>query len=325
MSFEINLHKKTLTADQDDNKIYDLIILGAGPAGLNAALYAKRKGLETLIIARDKGGQVLDTSSVENYLGFTSLSGEGLVKKFLDHVEELKVPILEYEEVENVQNDTESNIKIVTLKSGKALRTKTVIIATGSMPRRLEIPGEKEFSGKGVCYCAICDGPLFADEEVIVAGGGNSAVEAALDLSKIAAKVTLVHRSQFRADKILVDQLIQKPNVEIKLATEIIEVIGDKFMSGIKVLDKENSKEYTIDASGLFVEIGYLPNSEVFSDLVELNSKNEITVDRHGMTSVPGVFAAGDVTNTPYKQIIMSAADGAKCALAANDYINNLK
>ena len=325
MSLEINLHKKTLTADQDDNKIYDLIILGAGPAGLNAALYAKRKGLETLIIARDKGGQVMDTSSVENYLGFPSLSGEGLVKKFLDHVEELKVPILEYEEVEKVQNDTESNIKIVTLKSGKALRTKTVIIATGSKPRRLEIPGEKEFSGKGVCYCAICDGPLFADEEVIVAGGGNSAVEAALDLSKIAAKVTLVHRSQFRADKILVDQLIQKPNVEIKLATEILEVIGDKFMSGIKVLDKENSKEYTIAASGLFVEIGYLPNSEVFSDLVELNSKNEITVDCHGMTSFPGVFAAGDVTDTPYKQIIMSAADGAKCALAANDYINNLK
>jgi len=325
MSFEINLHKKTSATIQDDNKIYDLLILGAGPAGLNAALYAKRKGLETLIIARDKGGQVMDTSSVENYLGLPSLSGEGLVKKFLEHVKELNVTILEYEEVEKVQNDTESNVKIVTLKSGKAFRTKTVIIATGSKPRRLGITGEKEFSGKGVCYCAICDGPLFAEEEVVVAGGGNSAVEAALDLSKIAAKVTLVHRSQFRADKVLVDQLIQKPNVEIKLATEILEVIGGKFMSGIRVLDKESSKEYIIEASGLFVEIGYLPNSEMFAGFVELNSRNEIAVDRYGMTSVPGVFAAGDVTDTPYKQIIMSAADGAKCALAANDYINNLK
>ncbi len=325
MSLEINLHKKTVAASQNDNKIYDLLILGAGPAGLNAALYAKRKGLDTIIIARDKGGQVMDTSSVENYLGFPSLTGEGLVRKFLEHVEELKVPILEYEEVETIQNETDTSIKIVKLKSGKTLKTKTVIIATGSKPRRLGVSGEKEFSGKGVCYCAICDGPLFAEEEVIVAGGGNSAVEAALDLSKIAAKVTLVHRSQFRADKILVDQLVQKPNVEIRLSTDILEVVGDRFMSGIRVHDKESSKEYTIDAAGLFVEIGYLPNSEMFAGYVELNSRNEITVDKHGMTSVPGVFAAGDVTDTPYKQIIMSAADGAKCSLAANDYINNLK
>lgn len=325
MSIEINLHRKNELTGYTEDKIYDLLILGAGPAGLNAALYAKRKGLETIIIAKDKGGQVMDTSSVENYLGFPSLTGEGLVKKFLEHVEELKVPILEYEEVERIQNDTDSSVKAVMLKNGKILKTKTVIIATGSKPRRLGVPGEKEFSGKGVCYCAICDGPLFAEEEVIVAGGGNSAVEAALDLSKIASKVTVVHRSQFRADKILVDQLIQKPNVEIKLATDILEVYGDKFMSGIKVLNKENSNEYSIEASGLFVEIGYLPNSEMFADFLELNSRNEIVVDKHGMTSIPGVFAAGDVTDTPYKQIIMSAADGAKCSLAANDYINNLK
>lgn len=325
MSIEINLHRKNELTGYTEDKIYDLLILGAGPAGLNAALYAKRKGLETIIIAKDKGGQVMDTSSVENYLGFPSLTGEGLVKKFLEHVEELKVPILEYEEVERIQNDTDSSVKAVMLKNGKTLKTKTVIIATGSKPRRLGVPGEKEFSGKGVCYCAICDGPLFAEEEVIVAGGGNSAVEAALDLSKIASKVTVVHRSQFRADKILVDQLIQKPNVEIKLATDILEVYGDKFMSGIKVLNKENSNEYSIEAAGLFVEIGYLPNSEMFADFLELNSRNEIVVDKHGMTSIPGVFAAGDVTDTPYKQIIMSAADGAKCSLAANDYINNLK
>lgn len=325
MSIEINLHRKNELTGYTEDKIYDLLILGAGPAGLNAALYAKRKGLETIIIAKDKGGQVMDTSSVENYLGFPSLTGEGLVKKFLEHVEELKVPILEYEEVERIQNDTDSSVKAVMLKNGKTLKTKTVIIATGSKPRRLGVPGEKEFSGKGVCYCAICDGPLFAEEEVIVAGGGNSAVEAALDLSKIASKVTVVHRSQFRADKILVDQLIQKSNVEIKLATDILEVYGDKFMSGIKVLNKENSNEYSIEAAGLFVEIGYLPNSEMFADFLELNSRNEIVVDKHGMTSIPGVFAAGDVTDTPYKQIIMSAADGAKCSLAANDYINNLK
>lgn len=303
---------------------YDLIVLGGGPAGLNTALYAKRKGLQVGVIARDIGGQVMDTSSVENYLGFTSLSGEELMKKFVGHVNKLEVPVLEYEELESVNVKDNSNIREVVLKNGQRFNTYSVVIATGSKPRKLGVPGEKEYSGKGVCYCAICDGPLFAGEEVIVAGGGNSAVEAAIDLAKIAKKVTIVHRSQFRADQILIDQLSRLGNVEVKLQTQILEVEGDKFMTGVRVADRESGEEYIVEGAGLFVEIGYLPNSEMFSNLLSLNERNEIVVDRYGKTSVDGIYAAGDVTDTPYKQIIMSAGDGAKCALAVNDYLNTI-
>lgn len=303
---------------------YDLIVLGGGPAGLNTALYAKRKGLQVGVIARDIGGQVMDTSSVENYLGFTSLSGEELMKKFVGHVNKLEVPVLEYEELESVNVKDNSNIREVVLKNGQRFNTYSVVIATGSKPRKLGVPGEKEYSGKGVCYCAICDGPLFAGEEVIVAGGGNSAVEAAIDLAKIAKKVTIVHRSQFRADQILIDQLSRLDNVEVKLQTQILEVEGDKFMTGVRVADRESGEEYIVEGAGLFVEIGYLPNSEMFSNLLSLNERNEIVVDRYGKTSVDGIYAAGDVTDTPYKQIIMSAGDGAKCALAVNDYLNTI-
>lgn len=303
---------------------YDLIVLGGGPAGLNTALYAKRKGLQVGVIARDIGGQVMDTSSVENYLGFTSLSGEELMKKFVGHVNKLEVPVLEYEELESVNVKDNPSIREVVLKNGQRFNTYSVVIATGSKPRKLGVPGEKEYSGKGVCYCAICDGPLFAGEEVIVAGGGNSAVEAAIDLAKIAKKVTIVHRSQFRADQILIDQLSRLDNVEVKLQTQILEVEGDKFMTGVRVADRESGEEYIVEGAGLFVEIGYLPNSEMFSNLLSLNERNEIVVDRYGKTSVDGIYAAGDVTDTPYKQIIMSAGDGAKCALAVNDYLNTI-
>jgi alkyl hydroperoxide reductase subunit F len=308
----------------DPETVYDLIIVGGGPAGLNTALYAKRKGLKVGIITRDIGGQVMDTSSVENYLGFTSLSGEELMKKFINHVNELNVPILEYEELEAVNVKDNSSMREVVLKGGQKFNTYSVVIATGSKPRKLGVPGEKEYAGKGVCYCAICDGPLFAGEEVIVAGGGNSAVEAAIDLAKIVKKVTIVHRSQFRADQILIDQLSKLDNVEVKLQTQILEVQGDKFMTGVKVKDKESGEEFFVEGAGLFVEIGYLPNSEIFSDLLELNERKEIVVDRYGKTSVEGIYAAGDVTDTPYKQIIMAAGDGAKCALAVNDYLNTV-
>jgi len=308
----------------DPETVYDLIIVGGGPAGLNTALYAKRKGLKVGIITRDIGGQVMDTSSVENYLGFTSLSGEELMKKFINHVNQLNVPILEYEELEAVNVKDNSSMREVVLKGGQKFNTYSVVIATGSKPRKLGVPGEKEYAGKGVCYCAICDGPLFAGEEVIVAGGGNSAVEAAIDLAKIVKKVTIVHRSQFRADQILIDQLSKLDNVEVKLQTQILEVQGDKFMTGVKVKDKESGEEFFVEGAGLFVEIGYLPNSEIFSDLLELNERKEIVVDRYGKTSVEGIYAAGDVTDTPYKQIIMAAGDGAKCALAVNDYLNTV-
>ncbi|MGM0396349.1 MAG: FAD-dependent oxidoreductase [Bacillota bacterium] len=326
MDVNLNLKNKPNREKPELNKetIYDVLVIGGGPAGLNAALYAKRKGLKVGVIAREVGGQVMDTSSVENYLGFTSLSGEELMRHFIDHVNELNVPILEYEELESISIKDDSIIREVHLKNGDTYRTYSVVIATGSKPRKLGIPGENEYAGKGVCYCAICDGPLFAGEEVIVAGGGNSAVEAALDLAKIVKKVTIIHRSQFRADQILIDQLLKLDNVDVKLQTQILEVQGDKFMTGVKVLNKESGEESFVESAGLFVEIGYLPNSEIFSDLLELNNRNEIIVDTYGKTSVEGIYAAGDVTDIPYKQIIMSAGDGAKCALAVNDYLNTI-
>lgn len=308
----------------DRNTIYDLLIIGGGPAGLNAALYAKRKGLNVGIIAKDLGGQVMDTSTVENYLGFPTITGMGLIEEFKKHVNELNVPIEEFVTVEGIKTSEKSAIKEILTDDGSTYKSKAIILATGSKPRKLGVPGEAEYSGKGVSYCAICDGPLFAEEDLIVAGGGNSAVEAAIDLSKIANQVTLVHRSQFRADKILLDQLDKLENVKVKLNTQIQEVIGDKMMTGINVLDKTTNETYTIPAAGIFVEIGYLPNSDGFKDLIQLNQRGDIVVNNYGETNVKGIFAAGDITESPYKQIIISAAEGARAALAANDYLNTL-
>lgn len=322
---DLNINfKKESNKKLDNDTLYDILIIGGGPAGLNAALYSKRKGANVGIITKDVGGQVVDTSVVENYLGYSSISGEGLMKKFVEHVKDLDVPIAEYSTVESLKVSDDLSIKEVILSDGSSYRAKSIILATGSKPRKLNVPGEVEFTGKGVAYCAICDGPLFADTEVIVAGGGNSAVEAAIDLAKIASKVTIVHRSQFRADKILIDQLNKLDNVEIHLNTQIQEVFGEKIMSGVKVLDKLTDEVYTIPANGIFVEIGYLPNNDPFKELIKLNERGEIIVDKYGETNIKGIFAAGDSTDTPYKQIIMSAADGAKCALSANDYLNTL-
>ncbi len=304
---------------------YDLLVIGGGPAGLNGALYAKRKGLSTGIIATSLGGQVSDTSSVENYLGYPSIPGEGLVNEFVSHVQGLDIPILKEHSVTAIKAVPNSSLKEVVLSNGDSYQAKALIIATGSKARRLGIPGEVAYTGRGVAYCAICDGPFFTDREVVVAGGGNSAVEAAIDLAKIAKKVTLIHRSELRADNILIAQLERLPNVEVLLQSQLLEVIGNDLMTGVRLLNKGLNQEVLFPTDGLFVEIGSIPNSETFKGILTLNGKGEIVVDSHGRTNMDGIFAAGDVTNTPYKQIIMAAADGAKCALAANDYLNSLK
>ena len=325
MNLKVNMNFTNKSNKQlDSNTLYDVLIVGGGPAGLNAALYSKRKGAKVGIITKNIGGQVVDTSVVENYLGYSSISGEGLMKKFEEHVNALDIPIAEYSTVESLKVSDDLSIKEVVLTDGTSYKAKSIILATGSKPRKLNVPGEAEFLGKGVAYCAICDGPLFADTEVIVAGGGNSAIEAAMDLSKIATKVTVVHRSQLRADKILIDQIEKLENVDIRLNTQIQEIFGEKIMTGVKVLDKSTGSTYTIPANGIFVEIGYLPNNEPFKDIINLNERGEIIVDKYGETNIKGIFAAGDSTDSPYKQIIMSAADGAKCALSANEYLNTL-
>jgi alkyl hydroperoxide reductase subunit F len=317
-NFNVNETKKAIKLIND--KIYDLLVIGGGPAGLNAALYAKRKGLTTGIITQRIGGQLLNTSSVDNYLGISQVSGEELSEKYLSHLKELEVGILEEAEVTKIEKI--DKIFNTTLKDGTLFQSKTLLLATGSAPRKLEVPGEVEFSNRGVAYCAICDAPLFKDKNVIIAGGGNSAVEAAIDVAKFATQVTLVHRSQLRADQILIDHMMNQSNITVFLQTQILQIVGDDKMTGVKVLNKETSQERVIDADGIFIEIGNLPSNVLVKDLVPLNQQGEVVVDEKNMTRLPGLYAAGDVTQMPYKQIVIAVADGAKAALAANEYIN---
>jgi len=304
----------------DYNQTFDFVSIGGGPASYNASLYAKRKGLNVLIISKKPGGQLLNTSSVDNYLGFKELSGEALYEEFHEHVKTLDVLEINDRMVDKIEK--KENLFYLTLDDGNQVISKTILVATGSNPRKLGIKGEIEFSNAGVAYCAICDAPLFKGKDVIIAGGGNSAVEAAIDVAKIANHVTLVHRSQLRADQILIDKMNEQANIKVYLESQILEIEGDTKMRSIRVLDKASNTEFRLEADGIFIEIGNIPSSDLVKDLVQLNDQNEIIVNRKQETSLEGCYSAGDVTDTPYKQIIIATAEGAKAALAANEYIN---
>ncbi len=319
MSFSFNINSLSSPPKLDDAILYDHLVLGGGPAGYNAALYAFRKGLKTAILSQRLGGQLLNTSTVDNYLGLVDISGEGLSEAFIHHLKQYEIPIIEdviVKKIEKVGHIFHVTTQFNTFKS------KTILLATGSHPRRLDIPGEKEFSDKGVAYCAICDAPLFKNKKVIIAGGGNSAVEASLDVAKWANEVIVVHRSEFRADKVLVDQMMSHDKITVYKQTQILEVLGESRMTSIKVFDKHTKLERIIEAEGLFVEIGNLPNVSLVEGLVELSDSHHVVVDNHQHTSLPGLFAAGDVCESPYKQIVIAVAQGAVAALAASEYIN---
>ncbi len=322
MSFNFNFsfNETKKAASLDAGQLYDLLVIGGGPAGMNAALYAKRKGLTTGIITKRIGGQLLNTSSVDNYLGISQVSGEELSEKYLSHLKELEVGILEEADVISVSKALD--VFHTSLSDGRIFKSKTLLLATGSSPRKLQVPGEAEYSNRGVAYCAICDAPLFKGKDVIIAGGGNSAVEAAIDVAKFARHVTLVHRSQLRADQILIDAMMSQANITVYLQTQILEIVGDQKMTGIRVSDKVKNKERIIEADGIFIEIGNLPANNLVKDIAEVNDRGEVIVDDKNMTTLPGLFAAGDVTQIAYKQIVIAVADGAKAALAANEYIN---
>jgi len=311
-NLNIDTTEKGLQVDQ----VYDLIIIGGGPAGLSAALYGARKGLKVALVGEKMGGQVQDTSSVENYMGFEFVSGQGLAKAFEDHVSSLKIDMLKDVRIKSIDRDQDF---LLRADNYMTYRAKTVLIATGSKSRSLGVPGEETFYGRGVTYCGICDGPLFKDKVVTVVGGGNSAVEAAIDLAKIASRVHLVHRSAFRADQILVDRLMDLENVDIHLGTQIESIQGQ---DQVEWVDLKGDRTGPLETQGVLVEIGYLPNSQFVQ--VDKNARGEIIIDKNHQTSVPGIFAAGDVTTEAYKQIIVAASEGAKAALAINHYLNNL-
>ena len=300
--------------------IPDLIIVGAGPAGITAAVYAARKKMKLLIISKDIGGQTAWSGDIENYTGYQFVSGPELVEKFEEHMKKYDIGVQENEEaVEVKKNET-----LVYVKTDKSeYKAKAVIIASGKRSRELDVSGEKEFKNKGLTYCATCDGPLFSGKDVAVIGGGNSALDAALQLMKIAKKVYIINiTQQLTGDPVEQDKLQKRTNVKILNGSQVTAVLGDKMVTGIKI--KRGDKEEGLAVQGIFVEIGLYPNSGFAPD-VEKNNQGEIKVDPFNRTSVPGVFAAGDVTDVPEKQIIIAAGEGAKATLGAFRYLSRLK
>jgi alkyl hydroperoxide reductase subunit F len=302
--------------------MYELIIIGGGPAGMTAAVYAARKKLKAMLISRDIGGQVLWTAGVENYMGYQFIEGPELIKKFEEQVKQFPIDVRTGERVTSL-SQTDEGFEVRT-DNGESYEARVAIIAAGKRPRQLNVPGEEKFKGRGVTYCAICDGPLFADVEVAVIGGGNSALEAAQDMVKIADHVYLVSLTPLTADQVLTDKVKSDKNLTVFLEHEVLEIKGESRVDGIKIRDLKSKRERTLKVSGVFIEIGLMPNSEPFKEIVRLNRIGEIEVDCANETSVAGLYAAGDVTSVPDKQIVVAAGEGAKAALQAHRYLQRL-
>ncbi|HDP81300.1 MAG TPA: hypothetical protein ENN21_10710 [Spirochaetes bacterium] len=321
---ELNLNLSELpgehrAVEMDPDAVYDVMIIGGGPAALAAAVYCMRKGVSTGLITADFGGQVAETSAVENYMGYSYITGMELVGKFKDQVKQFDIAIKEGAKAVSLKD---GKIKKVALDDGTAFRAKSVIITTGKSWRKLNVPGEKELTGRGVAYCAICDAPLFAGKRVVVVGGGNTAVESAIDLAKIAEHVTVVQfLSELTADKIIIDRFTPFTNTTVFYEHEVTEIRGEQSVSEVMVRNRTTGEIMPVQAQGIFIEIGLIPNTGAFRDTLELNEYGEIKVDCACRTSVPGVFAAGDVTSVPFKQIIIAAGEGAKAALSACEYV----
>ncbi|MBN2224018.1 MAG: FAD-dependent oxidoreductase [Deltaproteobacteria bacterium] len=299
--------------------LYDVIIIGGGPAGLSAAVYAARKMMKTILISKNIGGQVTDTFDIENYLGFSEIETADLIGRFEEHVVKYGVKKLVGPEV--VSLDLTGKIKKVFVDDGKICLGRTIILAMGKRPRPLNVPGEKELVGKGVAYCSTCDAPLFADMDTAVVGGGNSALEAALDLANVARKVYLISITPLTGDPILVDKLKSSGKVEVFTEYSTNRIIGQQVVEGIEIQGLDEKKTRRLDVQGVFIEIGLLPNSDLVVDTLNVNKTGEILVDCECRTGISGVFAAGDVTDVPFKQVIIAAGEGAKAALSAYNFL----
>ena len=304
----------------DAREAFDVLVVGGGPAGAAAAIYAARKGIRTGVVTERFGGQVLDTLAIENFISVKETEGPRLAAALEEHVRQYNVDIMSLQRAETLVPGELIEIK---LASGASLKSKTVILSTGARWRDMNVPGETEYRTKGVTYCPHCDGPLFKGKKVAVIGGGNSGVEAAIDLAGVVSHVTLLEfDSKLRADAVLVRKLESLPNVKIIVSAQTTEVNGDgQKVVGLTYKDRVSGEVHQLELAGIFVQIGLLPNTGWLKGTVELSTRGEIIVDDHGRTSVPGVFAAGDVTTTPFKQIIIAMGEGAKASLSAFDHL----
>jgi NADH-dependent peroxiredoxin subunit F len=306
---------------------FDVLVIGGGPAGAAAAVYAARKGIRTGVAAERFGGQVLDTMAIENFISVPYTEGPKLAAALEQHVHEYDVDVMNLQRAEQlIPADEPGGLIGVKLANGATLKAKSVVLSTGARWRNMNVPGEQEYRNKGVTYCPHCDGPLFKGKRVAVIGGGNSGVEAAIDLAGIVDHVTLLEfDSKLRADEVLQRKLRSLPNVNVIVSAQTSEVLGDgQKVTGLAYNDRVTGNAHRVELEGVFVQIGLLPNTEWLKGTVKLSPRGEIDVDARGETSVPGVFAAGDCTTTPFKQIVIAMGEGAKASLSAFDYLIRL-
>lgn len=308
----------TLGAPTEIEGVLDVCIVGAGPAGMTAAVYATRKKLSTAIITRDIGGQVAWTLGIENYMGYQYITGRELAAKFEEQVRQYPVSVV-MDRVLTLKR--EGDLFELATEGGRVVRARTVIVASGKRPRQLGVPGEERFIGRGLSYCATCDGPLFSKMDVAVIGGGNSATQAAIEMAAVASKVYIVSRNPWRADAVVIEKAGQLANLEKKIGYDVLDVLGDKAVEGIRIKDRSTGTEQVLAVRGVFVEIGLSPNTDFVKDLVTLNERGEIIVDCQCEAGIPGLYAAGDVTQVHEKQIVVAAGEGAKAALSAHEYL----
>lgn len=304
--------------------MYDVVIIGGGPAGMTAAVYAARKNLKTVVVTKEFGGQPMWTMEIENYMGYQFVTGPELMTKFDEQVRRFPVEI-QYEEVTGLEVNADGTFTVSSQQN--TYQGKTVIVASGKRPRRLEVPGELEFTGRGVSYCATCDGPLFAKKTVAVVGGGNSALQAAIEVSGVADKVYLVAWGEYKADPVVIEKMKLAQNIEELKGWVSKEIIGSQMVEKFIIENKTTHEQKELKVQGIFVEIGLKPNTEFIKNVrgVELNNLREIVSDCRTQTDVPGLYAAGDVTNGPDKQIVIAAGDGSKAALVAYDFLLHKK
>ncbi|MDR6607450.1 alkyl hydroperoxide reductase subunit F [Pseudomonas synxantha] len=302
---------------------FDVLVVGGGPAGASAAIYAARKGIRTGVAAERFGGQVLDTMAIENFISVQETEGPKLAVALEEHVKQYDVDIMNLQRADKLVPGKNGALHQIHFASGASLKAKTVILATGARWREMNVPGEQEYRNKGVAYCPHCDGPLFKGKRVAVIGGGNSGVEAAIDLAGIVSHVTLLEFDvQLRADAVLQRKLHSLPNVTVITSAQTTEVTGDgQKVNGLRYKDRQSDELRSVELEGIFVQIGLLPNTDWLKGTIELSPRGEIIVDARGETSVPGVFAAGDVTTVPYKQIVIAVGEGAKASLSAFDHL----